>query len=89
MKRLLLISSIIILIAKVSNCQPNSVQLKDGNGSIISKHNTIQSANGSIPINLTHAYIIEITSSYTGIDEIYPIAINAHTGIQFNKYNNS
>jgi len=60
--------------------QANSVELKDGGGTLISSHASVTAAYGAIPATLTQPYIIEIGSTYTGSSETFPINFVAKTG---------
>ncbi|MBL0911985.1 MAG: PKD domain-containing protein [Bacteroidia bacterium] len=60
--------------------QANSVELKDGGGTLISSHASVTAAYGAIPATLTQPYIIEVGSTYTGSSETYPINFVAKTG---------
>lgn len=60
--------------------QPNSVELQDGNGNLISLHSGIEEAYNAIPAVISQAYIIEILSSYAGTSESFPIDLTFRTG---------
>lgn len=60
--------------------QPNTVELQDGGGILISSHASIQEAYNSIPSSISQAYIIEILTDYTGSGEAYPINLALKTG---------
>ena len=60
--------------------QTNSVQLKDGNGALISSHSSITEAYNSIPPVISQAYLIEIMPEYTTLNEIFPIEISPRVG---------
>jgi|GEM_PF-1656442 len=69
-----------LFLAGTALAQTNSVTLKDGTNTVISSHSSITDAYTAIPATLTQAYTIELTSSYTGSTETYPIAFTAKTG---------
>lgn len=79
MKKIIFILFILIL-ANFTFSQTNSVVLKDGNGVVISQHNTIQAAYDAIPYTVNQAYIIEILSDYNGSSEVFPITFGAKAG---------
>ncbi len=60
--------------------QTNSVELKNGGGSLISSHNSISAAIAAIPGTISQAYVIEITGTYTGANETYPVTFEDITG---------
>lgn len=60
--------------------QVNAILLKDGSGNLISMHNSIVSAYAALPSTLTQAYIIELSATYDGTAETYPITFIAKTG---------
>lgn len=60
--------------------QAGSVELKDGSGSVISSHAAIKDAVAAIPATISQAYIIEITGTYTGTSETYPIQLKERAG---------
>jgi len=78
--RLILLAVILIFSNKILTAQPNSVELQDGLGSVISLHNSITSAYIAIPSTITQAYIIEILTIYTGANETYPIDLTLKSG---------
>lgn len=61
------------------HAQTNSVQLKTGTGTLVNSYNSVQAAYNAIPATMTQAYIIEVTSTYTGANETYPITLPAKT----------
>lgn len=69
-----------IVFCQSLKAQTNSIELKDNSGTLISSHSNIQAAINSIPLSLTQAYIIEITSTYTGASETYPITFGLRSG---------
>ncbi len=69
-----------LFLAGTAVAQTNSVTLKDGVGAIISSHTSVTDAYTAIPATLTQAYTIELTGSYNGSTETYPIAFTAKTG---------
>lgn len=60
--------------------QTGSVELRDGLGTLVSSHASIQEAYTAIPNPVTQAYVIEILSTYTGANESYPITFNLRAG---------
>lgn len=60
--------------------QPNSVQLKDGTGSLISSYPSITAAYNAIPAVIDQAYLMEILPEYTSENEIVPIQIYPKSG---------
>lgn len=81
MKNLYFLSVLSILsLFSFSIAQTNSILLKSGTGTLISSHNTIQSAYTAIPDTVTVAYIIEITAPYTAAEETFPISLGVKTG---------
>ncbi|MCX7833166.1 MAG: T9SS type A sorting domain-containing protein [Ignavibacteria bacterium] len=79
MKKIIFIFSV-LLFTNLAISQTNSVVLKDGTGTIISQHNTIQSAYDAIPSTVTQSYTIEILSDYNGSLEVFPITFGAKSG---------
>lgn len=79
-KRLLF--SFSLCFSLTAQAQPNSVELKDGNGFLLSQHSSITAAYATIPSTITQPYIIELTSTYTGGvgNETYPINLTARSG---------
>lgn len=69
-----------LLFGGVALAQTNSVSLKDGTNAVISSHTSITDAYTAIPATLTQAYTIELTSTYNGSTETYPIVFTAKTG---------
>ncbi len=57
------------------NAQDNSVELSTSAGVLVSSHNSIQAAYNAVPNPLNQSYNIEITSSYTGAIEVFPITL--------------
>ena len=82
MKRFLthLVVLLIIITGNSAFAQINSVLLKDGAGNVLSQHISIAAAYNAIPATITQAYIIEITATYDGSNEGYPIVFFAKTG---------
>lgn len=74
---LLLVS---LFLTGIAEAQTNSVALKDGTGTIISSHTSVTDAYTTIPATLTQAYTIELTATYNGSTETFPIAFTAKTG---------
>lgn len=60
--------------------QTNSVELRDGSGTLLSSYASITNAYAAIPATLTQAYTIGLTNSYTGSSETFPIVFTAKTG---------
>ncbi|HYG16842.1 MAG TPA: immunoglobulin-like domain-containing protein, partial [Bacteroidia bacterium] len=60
--------------------QAGSIDLKDGTGSVISSHASIKDAVAAIPSTISQAYVIEITGTYTGASEIFPIQFKEKSG---------
>ena len=79
MKRFLLCLTFIFFIVG-AQAQVNSVLLKDGSGTLLSQHISIAAAYSVIPATLSQAYIIEITNTYDGSNEAYPIVFFAKSG---------
>lgn len=79
MKNLLILFFVIVFSVSIHS-QANSVQLKDGNGTLITSHNTILAAYSAIPATVTQAYLIELTADYTGVDEVYPLTFGLKEG---------
>jgi hypothetical protein len=73
------LSSLVFIAVSVS-AQPNSIELKDGSGTLLSSHASITEAYNAIPATITNAYIIEILSTYTGATETFPIGITSRSG---------
>jgi hypothetical protein len=69
-----------LFLTGIAGAQTNSVALKDGTGTIISSHASVTDAYATIPATLTQAYTIELTNTYTGSTETYPITFTAKTG---------
>jgi hypothetical protein len=69
-----------LFLAGVTCAQTGAVSLKDGTGTVISSHVSITAAYAAIPATLAQAYTIELTSSYNGGSETYPIVFTAKTG---------
>lgn len=83
MKRSLQFLAILILLILShtrAEAQTNSIELKSGSGSLISSHNSVSAAIAAIPSTITQAYVIEITTAYTGANETFPITFPAKTG---------
>lgn len=70
----------LIIAQSLAYSQANSVELKDGTGTVISTYSSINAAVSAIPLNLTQSYIVELTAAYTAANETYPITISARTG---------
>ncbi len=60
--------------------QSGSVSLKDGSGTVISTHSSIQGAYNALPITLTHAYQIDVANTYSGSQETFPIVFVEKSG---------
>ena len=60
--------------------QPNTVQLKDGTGTLISSYPSITAAYNAIPAAINQAYVIEMLPEYTSENEVVPIQITYKTG---------
>ncbi|HLT24079.1 MAG TPA: right-handed parallel beta-helix repeat-containing protein, partial [Ignavibacteria bacterium] len=60
--------------------QTNSVELKDGGGTVLSQHSSIQEAYNTIPGSISQAYTIEILTIYTGANETFPITFTNRSG---------
>ncbi len=69
-----------LLFSYWSFAQPGTIFLKDGTGSTLSTHATVQSAYDAIPSAMTHPYVIEIDTGYTNLSEVYPITFTNRTG---------
>lgn len=83
MKRSLQFLAILILLILSHTrieAQTNSVELKSGSGSLISSHNSVSAAVAAIPATITQAYIVEITTAYTGANETFPIVFPVKSG---------
>ncbi|MDL5048498.1 DUF5011 domain-containing protein [Oscillatoria amoena NRMC-F 0135] len=83
MKRSLQFLAILILLVLSHTrieAQTNSVELKSGSGSLISSHNSVSAAVAAIPSTITQAYVIEITTAYTGANETFPISFPVKSG---------
>lgn len=83
MKRSLQFLAILILLVLSHTrieAQTNSVELKSGSGSLISSHNSVSAAVAAIPSTITQAYVIEITTAYTGANETFPIIFPVKSG---------
>lgn len=83
MKKNLLIATLVFLGCFFGGpifAQTNSIELKNGSGTLLSSHNSITAAYAAIPATISNAYIIEITSTYTGSNETYPIQMGVRTG---------
>lgn len=70
----------LVLMSINLTAQTNSVELKSGTGAFISAHNSIATAFAAIPVPMTQAYVIELTSAYLGTNETYPISFSANAG---------
>lgn len=71
---------LLFFFATLLPAQPNSVELKDGGGILISSHSSITEAHNAIPNPVTQAYIIEILAAYNGSLETFPINISERSG---------
>lgn len=78
--RLTVMSVVFSVFAITARAQTNSIELKDGTGTLINQYNSVTAAIAAIPTTVSQAYIIEITSSYTGSSEAFPITFPALTG---------
>lgn len=72
--------SSLALITLTLSAQPNSIELKDGSGNLLSSHTSIQEAYNAIPAAVTQAYLIELLSAYTAASETYPITLGLKSG---------
>jgi len=83
MKNLFIFLLIAVCCIAVNNsvfAQPNSVELQDGGGSLLSSHSSIEEAYNAIPAVITNAYIIEILAAYDGTSEVFPIDLTSKSG---------
>lgn len=78
--RFTVLSALCAVFAVSVRAQTNSIELKDGSGTLINQYSSITSAIAAIPTTISQAYIIEITGAYTGLNETYPIVFPAFTG---------
>lgn len=69
-----------IFFALTGRAQTNSIELKSGSGTLISSYSSITDAIAAIPSSISQAYVIEITGTYTGSGETYPITFTSITG---------
>lgn len=69
-----------LFLAGIAQAQTNSVELKDGAGTVISSYTSITAAYAAIPATLTQAYTIELTNTYNGSTETFPIVFTAKAG---------
>lgn len=76
----LMLSLLMLTFAAKAFPQAGSVELQDGNGSLISTHSSVEEAYNAIPGTISQAYIIEILSAYTGANEVLPITLGQRTG---------
>lgn len=65
--------------------QAGSVSLLSGTGTPISSHASITEAYGAIITPMTQGYIIELTGSYTGASETFPLTLTQKDGIDSSK----
>ncbi|MBL1153402.1 MAG: T9SS type A sorting domain-containing protein [Ignavibacteriota bacterium] len=79
MKKIITAFSFFILSISIPG-QTNSVELRDGGGSLISTHASITEAYNAIPLTITQAYLIEILSTYDQSSETIPITLGAKSG---------
>jgi hypothetical protein len=63
-----------------SEAQSNAVRLLDASGTQMSIHNSILAAYQAIPNPMSGAVVVEITATYTGIDEVLPLVLTARQG---------
>ena len=75
---------LVFFFSKLLLAQPNTVELKDGGGIVISSHASVTEAHNAIPNPLTQAYIIEILPAYDGSSETFPIVISERAGTSTN-----
>ncbi|MBK7867293.1 MAG: right-handed parallel beta-helix repeat-containing protein [Ignavibacteriales bacterium] len=61
--------------------QASSVSLLSGTGTLISSHASITEAYGAITTPMTQGYTIELTGTYTGANETFPITLTQKAGI--------
>lgn len=80
MKKLITISILFFVHIVILNAQENSVELKTAGGTLISSHNSLQAAYNAITTPLSQAYLIEITTTYTGANETFPITLGVKDG---------
>jgi len=69
-----------LLLTGTVKAQTNSVDLRDGSGTLLSSHTSITDAYSAIPATLTQAYRIEMSAAYTGSTETFPIVFVAKAG---------
>lgn len=72
--------SLILVVSSITLAQAGSVELKDGNGALVSSHASIQEAYNAVPVPVTQAYLIEILNTYTAATEVFPITFGLKTG---------
>lgn len=75
-----LFSFLILVIGGKAYSMGGSVELQDGNGSLISTHSSVEEAYNAIPGTISQAYIIEILSAYTSANEVLPITLGQRIG---------
>jgi hypothetical protein len=79
----------VILIAGIFQislfAQASSVSLLSGTGTLISSHASITEAFAAIDTPMTQGYTIELTGTYTGASETFPITLTQKTGIDSSK----
>ncbi len=79
----------VILIAGIFQislfAQASSVSLLSGTGTLISSHASITEAFAAIDTPMTQGYTIELTGTYTGASETFPITLTQKAGIDSSK----
>ncbi|MBW7872439.1 MAG: right-handed parallel beta-helix repeat-containing protein [Ignavibacteria bacterium] len=70
----------IVLSLGVTLGQANSVDLKDGGGTLIGSYPSITAAYAAIDSPMTHAYLIELKATYDGTSETFPILLTQKEG---------
>ena len=78
-------TTILALICLAMGCnvllsQTGSVLLKNSSNTTISTHSTIAEAYSALPGTLAQSYFIELSNTYTGAFETYPITFTNKTG---------
>ena len=82
MKKIILNLTVVIacLLSTSIIAQTNSVELKNSGGTLLGSYSSVAAAYAGIPTTITQGYIIELTSTYTGANETFPITFSAKTG---------
>ncbi|OIP63675.1 MAG: hypothetical protein AUK34_01085 [Ignavibacteria bacterium CG2_30_36_16] len=60
--------------------QANTVELRDGTGTLLANYASITEAYSAIPATVTQAYLIEILPAYDGSSETFPIQLTVREG---------